>query len=145
MQSAGKTPQFRNVNKLIKLADPTFDYAERQGVLHLHAKPAAGRRVNLRDGRTVLDFARGSYLALDNHPHLVRKAQEALTDYNSIQWSGARTRLNFELMENLEAKLGDLFDSEVVVFFARPHREHGGITTNRLWRADRKSQAAYGV
>src|SRR3546814_10875055 len=57
----------------------------------------------------IVDFVRCSYLGLDNHPSIVRGAVDAITDYGSLHWSCARTRLSFALLRDLEAEISQLF------------------------------------
>ncbi|MCP1835527.1 7-keto-8-aminopelargonate synthetase-like enzyme [Bradyrhizobium sp. USDA 4532] len=65
------------------------------------------------DRSQLADFVRCSYLGLDNHPVIVGKAIEA---QRSLHSSTARTRLNFDLLGDLEAALSELFWARVVVF-----------------------------
>ena len=105
-----------DIARVVELTAENLDYAYSKGVMTLYARSTAGRSVVLSDGRTVVDFARGSYLGLDNHPAIVRGAIEALEHYQSLQWSGARTRLNFAITEDLETRLSDLLRSRCLVF-----------------------------
>jgi 7-keto-8-aminopelargonate synthetase-like enzyme len=108
--------RYGDLARIIGLTTDNLDYAYSKGLMTLYARSAPGRSVRLRDGRLVVDFARGSYLGLDNHPAIVKGAIDALQEYQSLQWSGARTRLNFAIMEELETRLSDLFQARALVF-----------------------------
>src|SRR3546814_10406109 len=49
-------------------------------------------------------------------PSIVRGAVDAITDYGSLHWSCARTRLSFALHRDLEAEISQLFRARVVAF-----------------------------
>src|SRR3546814_3985023 len=49
-------------------------------------------------------------------PSIVRGAVDAITDYGSLHWSCARTRLSFALLRDLEAEISQLFRARVVAF-----------------------------
>src|SRR3546814_6202284 len=64
----------------------------------------------------IVDFVRCSNLGLDNHPSIVRGAVDAITDYGSLHWSCARTRLSFALPRDMEAEISQRFSARVVAF-----------------------------
>src|SRR3546814_12735370 len=64
----------------------------------------------------IVDFVRCSYLGLDNHPSIVRGAVDAITDYGSLHWSCARTRLSFALLRDLEAEIPQPLRARLVAF-----------------------------
>jgi 7-keto-8-aminopelargonate synthetase-like enzyme len=114
-----KTGHHRNTKAVIERAAPNFDLSFRAGIMGLSARSLERRLVEIVDGagsRKVVDFVRCSYLGLDNHPHLIAGAIEALSSYGSLHWSCARTRLNFALLGELEEELSDLFASRVVTY-----------------------------
>ncbi|MER8425798.1 aminotransferase class I/II-fold pyridoxal phosphate-dependent enzyme [Mesorhizobium sp. M1403] len=108
--------RFRDLASVIEKSRSDFDYAYSKGIMTLYARSLKQRHVELEPGRSVIEFARGSYLGLDNHPMIVNAAIAALASYRSIQWSGARTRLNFSLTRDLEYSLSELFDARVIVY-----------------------------
>jgi len=59
---------------------------------------------------------RCSYLGLDNHPLIVAGAIDAIEAHRSLHWSCARTRLNFDLLAELEATLSEMFCASVIAF-----------------------------
>ncbi|EPF6564096.1 MULTISPECIES: aminotransferase class I/II-fold pyridoxal phosphate-dependent enzyme [Serratia] len=105
-----------NLSKIIDITSDNLDYAYSKGIMTLYAESDVGRSVKISDGRIIVDYARGSYLGLDNHPDVVDGAIKALETYRSLQWSGARTRLNFAIMKDLEDNLSDLTHSRAMVF-----------------------------
>ncbi|MEQ1405567.1 aminotransferase class I/II-fold pyridoxal phosphate-dependent enzyme [Neorhizobium sp. Rsf11] len=109
----------RNTRAMIDKAGPQFDLAYQSGVMGLSARPMKERFVSIDLGgsnKCVLDFVRCSYLGLDNHPEIVAGAIDAVTQYKSLHWSCARTRLNFALLTTLENELADLFQARVITY-----------------------------
>ena len=110
-----KKTKFRDVNSVIKHSERGFEYAYAHGVMGLKGRPGAGRAFVLKDGRRIVDFARGSYLGLDNHPKIIEGAVKALTDYGVLQCNTARTRLNLDISDELEYRLSDLFQARTIL------------------------------
>nr|WP_283807265.1 aminotransferase class I/II-fold pyridoxal phosphate-dependent enzyme [Bradyrhizobium sp. UFLA03-84] len=77
---------------------------------HLHRQPPVD------SGPQVIDFVRSSYLGLDNHPVIVAGAIEAIEAQRSLDWSWARTRLNCDLLRELEECLSEMFRARVLAF-----------------------------
>jgi len=96
-----------------------FDAAYEQQIMGLYGRPVVGRRfepIGSLRSRSIVDFVRCSYLGLDNHPAIVAGAIAAIRDYGSVHWSCARTRLNFGLLGDLEARLSAMFRARVIAF-----------------------------
>ncbi|PDT50317.1 7-keto-8-aminopelargonate synthetase [Sinorhizobium fredii] len=117
-ESVAGNSAYRNTSSLIQYAQSNFDAAHFQGLMAIYGRPLAGRVVALRqeNGRHVVDFVRCSYLGLDNHPHIIAGAIEALSQYGALHWSCARTRLNFSILGDLEAALSELFGARVITY-----------------------------
>lgn len=120
--SAGRSPRhFRNTDYMIKESRTYFDAAHAAGLMAVHGRSTIGRSFALGTGSFdsrshVIDFVRCSYLGLDNHPVVVAGAIEAIQAHCSLHWSCARTRLNFDLLAELEATLSDMFSARVLAF-----------------------------
>lgn len=113
--------QFRNTPYMISESHEYFDAAHAAGLMGIHGRSITGRSVALDagplDGRQrIVDFVRCSYLGLDNHPAVVAGAIEAIEAHHSLHWSCARTRLNFDLLGQLEESLSQMFDARVIAF-----------------------------
>ena len=117
--------RYRNTAFVIDQTAAHFDMAYRLKVMGISGRSLARRDVQLRlqsggearaEGDRVVDFVRCSYLGLDNHPKVVEGALSAIESYRSVHWSCARTRLNFGLLQDLEAQLSALFASRVIAF-----------------------------
>lgn len=113
------TGHFRNTAYVIDKSRPYFDAAHAAGLMAVQGRSTTGRTVVLGsgplDGRPeVIDFVRCSYLGLDNHPLIVAGAIDAIEAHQSLHWSCARTRLNFDLLAELEASLSDMFCARVL-------------------------------
>lgn len=107
----------RNTAAMISAAAGAFDAAHYQGIMALYAAPMEGRAVRMSSsGAMVTDFVRCSYLGLDNHPAIIEGAAKAVAESGALHWSCARTRLNFSILEQLEAELSHLFNANVVTF-----------------------------
>ncbi|MBH5400743.1 aminotransferase class I/II-fold pyridoxal phosphate-dependent enzyme [Bradyrhizobium sp. CNPSo 4010] len=110
---------FRNTSYMVNQSRPSFDAAHRAGLMGVAARSTTGRVVSLGTGplesrREIVDFVRCSYLGLDNHPAIVAGAIDAIKAHNSLHWSCARTRLNFDLLAELELTLSEQFCSRVI-------------------------------
>lgn len=112
---------FRNTAFMINKSRQYFDAAHAAGLMAVQGRSTAGRSVALGTGpvdhrRQIIDFVRCSYLGLDNHPAIVAAAIEAIEAHHSLHWSCARTRLNFDLLAELEATLSEMFCARVLAF-----------------------------
>lgn len=115
------TEHFRNTAYMINKSRPHFDAAHAAGLMAVQGRSTAGRAVVLGTGPLdsrpeVIDFVRCSYLGLDNHPLIVAGAIDAIEAHRSLHWSCARTRLNFDLLAELEATLSEMFCARVIAF-----------------------------
>ncbi|MCK1670191.1 aminotransferase class I/II-fold pyridoxal phosphate-dependent enzyme [Bradyrhizobium sp. 153] len=115
------TGRFRNTPYMINESRPHFDAAHAAGVMCVPARSTIGRSFMLGAGPLdsrpeIVDFVRCSYLGLDNHPVIVAGAIEAIEAHRSVHWSCARTRLNFDLLVELETSLSEMFGARVLAF-----------------------------
>ncbi|WP_246799551.1 aminotransferase class I/II-fold pyridoxal phosphate-dependent enzyme [Bradyrhizobium sp. CCBAU 51753] len=115
------TGHFRNTAYVINESRPHFDAAHAAGLMGIQGRSTAGRAFALGAGSIdnrpqMIDFVRCSYLGLDNHPAIVTGAIEAIEAHRSLHWSCARTRLNFDLLAELEATLSEMFCTRVLAF-----------------------------
>jgi 7-keto-8-aminopelargonate synthetase-like enzyme len=120
MDSIKKPHHFRNTAFVINESQPNFNEAYASGVMGVSAKVREGRNVTWQrpdsTAGNLIDFARCSYLGLDNHPKIVNGAIQILQKSQALHWSCARTRLNFEHLRVLEEGLSELFSARVIVF-----------------------------
>ena len=112
---------FRNTAYVINESRGHFDAAHAAGLMAVPARSMAGRTFArgtgpLEDRTHAVDFVRCSYLGLDNHPVIVAGALEAIEAHRSLHWSCARTRLNFDLLVELEDTLSEMFGARVLAF-----------------------------
>ncbi|WP_281005299.1 aminotransferase class I/II-fold pyridoxal phosphate-dependent enzyme [Mesorhizobium sp. DCY119] len=114
------TKRNRNTHGMINHAALNFASARLNGLMALYARPGRGRSVEIeldrKHSHRVVDFVRCSYLGLDNHPRIVEGAIEAVQKYGALHWSCARTRLNFNLIGELEETLSALFSARVITY-----------------------------
>jgi 8-amino-7-oxononanoate synthase len=111
--------RYRNTAGMIARSPPFFDAAYETGVMGAFATASAGRGLTWypdlgTSGREVVDFVRTSYLGLDRHPKVVEGAIEAIKSYGTIHWALGRTRMNYQLMGQLEERLSRLVGAHVV-------------------------------
>ncbi|WOH80365.1 aminotransferase class I/II-fold pyridoxal phosphate-dependent enzyme [Bradyrhizobium sp. BEA-2-5] len=112
---------FRNTAYVINKSRSYFDAAHNAGLMAVQGRSTIGRAFALGAGPLngrpeIIDFVRCSYLGLDNHPVIVAAAIEAIEAHRSLHWSCARTRLNFDLLAELEATLSEMFSARVLAF-----------------------------
>lgn len=110
---------FRNTAYVINKSRPYFDAAHAAGLMAVQGRSTTGRTFVLGTGPLdrrpeVIDFVRCSYLGLDNHPLIVAGAIDAIEAHRSLHWSCARTRLNFDLLAELEEILSEMFCARVL-------------------------------
>jgi 8-amino-7-oxononanoate synthase len=118
---SGPAGHFRNTAYVINESRAHFDAAHAAGLMSVHGRSTMGRAFALGTGRLedrpqVIDFVRCSYLGLDNHPLIIAGAIEAIEVHRSLHWSCARTRLNFDLLAELEETMGEMFSARVLAF-----------------------------
>lgn len=112
---------FRNTTYMINKSRSFFDAAHTAGLMAVQGRSTTGRVFALGTGplegrREIIDCVRCSYLGLDNHPTIVAGAIDAIEAHRSLHWSCARTRLNFDLLAELEANLSEMFCARVIAF-----------------------------
>lgn len=110
---------FRNTAYVINESRRYFDAAHAAGLMAVQGRSTTGRNFALGVGPLdsrpeIVDFARCCYLGLDNHPLIVDGAIDAIEAHRSLHWSCARTRLNFDLLAELEATLSEMFCARVI-------------------------------
>lgn len=115
------TGYFRNTAHVTSESRPHFDAAQIAGLTADDGCSGTGRTIAwgnrpLYSPRQAIDFARCSYLGLDNHPVIVAGALEAIEAQRSLHWSRARTRLNFDLLGELEEILSEIFCARVLAY-----------------------------
>ncbi|MGY3573002.1 aminotransferase class I/II-fold pyridoxal phosphate-dependent enzyme [Bradyrhizobium sp. USDA 4504] len=113
--------QSRNTAQAACESSPYFDAAQMAGLMAVHGHSTTGHIIawgndSLDNRPQVIDFARRSYLGLDNHPVVVAGAIEAIEVHRSLHLSCAQTRLNFDLLKELEETLSDIFCARVLAF-----------------------------
>jgi 8-amino-7-oxononanoate synthase len=107
----------RNTSTMIDMASASFDHAHYQGIMAIYAAPSNDRLVRIQPtDQPVTDFVRCSYLGLDNHPEILIGACEAISRSGAFHWSCARTRLNFDVLGQLEQELSNLFQARILTF-----------------------------
>ncbi|MHC2440331.1 aminotransferase class I/II-fold pyridoxal phosphate-dependent enzyme [Bradyrhizobium sp. USDA 4451] len=116
-----RTGRFRNTAYVINESRKYFDAAHEAGLMGIHGRSTRGRAFALGTGRLdsrpqIVDFVRCSYLGLDNHPMVIAGSMEAIQAHHSLHWSCARTRLNFDLLGELEETLSKMFCARVLTF-----------------------------
>ncbi|MER8467626.1 aminotransferase class I/II-fold pyridoxal phosphate-dependent enzyme [Mesorhizobium sp. M1396] len=115
------TGHFRNTGYVVSKSKTYFEAAHAAGLMAVHGRSMARRAFALGTGPLnnrpqAIDFVRCSYLGLDNHPIIIAGAIEAIEAHRSLHWSCARTRLNFDLLAELEAALSEMFSARVLTF-----------------------------
>lgn len=119
LSNSRPTEHFRNTAYMIDKSRPFFDAAHAAGLMAVQGRSTTGRTVVLGSGPLeerpeINDFVRCSYLGLDNHPLIVAGAIDAIEAHRSLHWSCARTRLNFDLLGELETDLSEMFCARVI-------------------------------
>jgi glycine C-acetyltransferase len=84
-------------------------------------------KIQLQDGRTVLNFCANNYLGLANHPDIVAAAQEGITKYgfglSSVRFiCGTQT-----IHKELEAKISAFIGTEDTILYTSCFDANGGL------------------
>jgi 7-keto-8-aminopelargonate synthetase-like enzyme len=137
--------RYRDLSSIIPRTESFFDYAYSKGVVTLYCRSIDRRSVLLEDGRQIVDFARGSYLGLDNHPSLIDSAISALQSYGSLQWSGARARLNFSKTRELEGRLSSLFQCKFSCILVSSYGKYGSSSPLGLRGIYKRKEASISI
>ncbi|MBB4264026.1 aminotransferase class I/II-fold pyridoxal phosphate-dependent enzyme [Bradyrhizobium sp. CIR3A] len=121
LSDSDRPGHFRNTAYVINKSRAYFDAAYAAGLMGVQARSTTGRAFALGTGPLdsrpqTVDFVRCSYLGLDNHPLVIACAIEAIHAHRSLHWSCARTRLNFDLLAELEETLSEMFRARVLAF-----------------------------
>ncbi|WP_082905431.1 aminotransferase class I/II-fold pyridoxal phosphate-dependent enzyme [Bradyrhizobium centrolobii] len=106
-------------NSVGEIQDRSYRCRQEPGLMTVHGHSTTRRAWGKGppDSRSdVIDFVRSSYLGLDNHPAIVAGAIEAIEAHRSLHWPRGRTRLNFDLLEELEELLAEIFRARIRVF-----------------------------
>lgn len=95
---------------------PHFDAGQMAGP-SVQGHSSTGRTVACVNGSRyahgrLIDFARCSYLGLDDHPLIIAGAIEAIEGHRSLR----RSRLDLDLVGELEENLSDIFRARVIAF-----------------------------
>jgi 7-keto-8-aminopelargonate synthetase-like enzyme len=121
IQTQRPIKRFRNTAYVIQESCEHFNAAHKAGLMAVYGRSTTRREVAI--GRGLLahrpratDFVRCSYLGLDNHPSIVAGAIAAIEAHHSVHWSCARTRLNFDVIGDLEDTLSEMFGAYVIAF-----------------------------
>jgi 8-amino-7-oxononanoate synthase len=114
--STGGRRKFRDLRSVMDRSEAGFELAYGQGVMGLVGRPGAGRTMSIRGhSAPIVDFARGSYLGLDMHPDVLEGGIAAMRQYGALQCNTARTRMTFEIADQLEEDLSQLFGCRAVL------------------------------
>ncbi len=101
---------------IVDKARPGYAEARRRGLMaRVIARRLGNKQVELEDGRVVTEFVSCSYLALDEHPAVLRLAKKTLDDFGA-HFCCARTRLTIAPLVELEKRLGEFFGGHPICF-----------------------------
>lgn len=107
--------KYRNSEKLMDAADPVWQEAADHGLIGMHVDSESNNRLIVRDtGHEFINMCSCSYLGLNHHPKIVQGAIDALLEAKTTALSLANTRIRHNLLAQLEAELGELFDAHVL-------------------------------
>lgn len=98
--------------------------------------PGAGARIQLPDGRNVINFASNDYLGLAQHPLLVEAAHHALDEYGVGSGASRLVTGTHPLHEELEAKVADIKHTEQALTFTAGYTVSVGVIPALMTPAD---------
>lgn len=112
------TPFFRNAACWRGNGRQHFDVVHSAELMATYGRYATIRQIipdKMSHGpQPAIDFAHCSYLGLDNHPLVVAGAIEAIEAHRSSYWSCVRKNLSYDLLEQLEDALSEMFRARAI-------------------------------
>lgn len=107
--------RFRNSAKAMALTAPSFQQVREHGLVGLSVENLGGDLLRGADGTEFTSFSFYSYLGLENHPKVIEGAIDALRRVGMFRMPMSRMRANFDLVEQIEADLSDLWRCNLVL------------------------------
>jgi 7-keto-8-aminopelargonate synthetase-like enzyme len=107
--------RFRNNQKAIPLGNRSFEAALEHGALDLRVKYVGNDRFENHDGHQFVNFCSCSYLGLHFHPSILGGAHKALDEQATFSLPLSRIRLRFQILEQLEEGLSELYRADSLV------------------------------
>ena len=114
-----------------------LEQLERDGLLRRTiAWPQAGGRIELDDGRMLLNFSSNDYLGLSKDPYVKQRAIEALERWGCGATASRLMCGTLDLHEELEAALARLVDGEAALVFSSGFGMNVGVVAALAGRDD---------
>ncbi len=105
---------FSNIKKVCSISAPFWDEALNSGVHDLTLSGRPGARMVSEDGELeFVNMSSYSYLGLDEHPMILRRAAEWMHEVGALNSSLSRVRMTLPILEEVESQLSDLFGADV--------------------------------
>jgi len=106
---------FRNTPSVVALADEAYERGVAAGLLQVTLRNRDQKRVELSDGRWVVEFVGCSYLGLDLRPEVIESGARTLAAWG-VHHCCARSRFSIGPLKVLEDGLARLFAGPAVTF-----------------------------
>ena len=103
---------------------------------HTEAWPQSGGRIELADGRTLLNFSSNDYLGLARDPHVKRRSIEVIERWGCGATASRLMCGTLELHEELEAALACLVGGEKTLVFSSGFGMNVGVVAALAGRDD---------
>ncbi len=107
---------YRNNQKMVPASEYAWDIAQQNNMLGIRVK-FNGSQNNLLDldsGQEIVNLCSCSYLGLNSHPQVIAGGVKALLENGVTGLSMAEFRIRLGIMEELETKLSEHFDTPVL-------------------------------
>ncbi|HYG61720.1 MAG TPA: aminotransferase class I/II-fold pyridoxal phosphate-dependent enzyme, partial [Thermoanaerobaculia bacterium] len=102
--------RFRNNAKAIAIGNPGWEQAREHNLIDLRVRVAGNDRLEVEGtGFQFVNLSSCSYLGLHDYPAILEGAIEALRSAKTMDVPITRVRIRLNLVDELEARLSDLF------------------------------------
>lgn len=107
--------KFTNFKKMIEISEPSWDVAEREGLVDLAVEYQDAPYLT-HQGTSFINMCSCSYLGLDTHPAILNGAIEGVKKVGALHLTTARTRLKVSLLDELEARLSSHYQGHAASY-----------------------------
>ncbi|WP_139668840.1 aminotransferase class I/II-fold pyridoxal phosphate-dependent enzyme [Pseudomonas sp. F16(2018)] len=104
--------RYTNYRSMIQRSETDWQTSYAKHLSGLQVQVIARNLLQDQHGRTLQHFCTTSYLGLDYHPDILQGAIEELENSRTLRIANSRNRCQFQVLDQYEAELSDLFGCE---------------------------------
>ncbi|RAA04559.1 7-keto-8-aminopelargonate synthetase [Ralstonia pseudosolanacearum] len=107
--------KYVNFQKQISIGNPSWEEACVEGLLNIAVDHADQARLIDTKGREFINMCSCSYLGLDTHTDIVRRAADAILMAGTLNLPTSRVRIRLSMLDECESALSDYFRCEAIL------------------------------